>query len=118
MPSAPSAGRTGRVELGDEPLDRAAAASLVGEGLSDDPAGQVDRQRADLGPQVTHDALALGGELLLPGRDDAVGFLACFGQDVLTDALGVGPSLVADASGFGASLGELRLVLLEQLVRL
>ena len=31
----------GRVELVDVPLDRAPAARLVGESLTDDPAGQV-----------------------------------------------------------------------------
>ena len=108
----------GGVQLVDEPVDRAPAAGLVGERLTDDPAGQVDGQRAHLGAQVANDALALRGELVAPGGDDPVGLLPRLGEDVLTDALRVGPGLVPDAGRLGAGLGELRAVLLEQLVRL
>ena len=92
-----------------------ALAGLVGERLADDPAGQVDRERADLGAQLAHDGLPLGGELLLAGRDDPVATpRAPWPRMSCTDALGVGARLVADPGGLGAGLGELLPVLLEQ----
>ena len=68
------------VELVEEPVDRAAAAGVVGEGLADDLAGQVDRERADLAAQLVDDLLPLGGQLLLAAGDDAGRLLLRLGR--------------------------------------
>src|SRR5690606_36512342 len=94
------------------------ATRLVGERLADDSARQVDRELAQLGPQLSDESLPLRGELLLAGRDDAIRLLPGFGEDALADPLRIRTSVVADPSRLGTRLGELGLVLLKQLVRL
>ena len=54
-----------RLQVGQEPVDDAGAALVVLEALTDDAAGEVDRQRADLGAQRGDRLLTLG---LRPGR--------------------------------------------------
>src|SRR5690606_26036153 len=106
------------VELGEEPLHRAALAGFVGERLTYDPAGQVDGELSDVGPELPYDRLPFGRELFAPRRDDPVGLLPGAGEHVLPDALGVGRCLLPDPGRLGTGLGELQLVLLEERVRL
>src|SRR5690606_29966229 len=99
------------LELGEEPVDDAALARLLLEGLPDDAAGQVGREATHLGTQLHDRLLALGLDLLVRQLGDAPGLglrlLAHLGHDLGALLLGV----LADAGRLLAGLGQLRLVL-------
>ena len=107
-------GRRHAVELREEPVDRAAAAGVLGEGLADDPAGEVDGERADLAAQLVDDLLTLAGQLLLAAGDDPRRLLLRLGPQLLEDLLALGAGLVTDLRGLVAGLGQLAAVLLQR----
>jgi hypothetical protein len=109
----PHSGRAVGVELGQEPVDGAAATDLVLERFADDPAGQFDRVAAHLGTQLGDDLGTLRLQLRLALCDDAPGLLLGFGLQLFPDLLGIEPGVIADLGRLGAGLGELRAVLLE-----
>ncbi len=55
------------VQLVEEAIDRSGALDVVGERLSDDLLGQVDRGLTEVGPQLGHDLLPLSDELAVTG---------------------------------------------------
>ena len=106
------------LEVGQEPVDRAALARVVLEGLADDAAGEVDGERAHLAAELDEGLLALGRDLGGGGRDDAGGLLAGLDPRLLDDLGPLALRLGADAARLLARLGELLLVLLQQRLRL
>ncbi len=102
------------LELGEEALDDPRLAGVVVERLSDDPAGEAGRERADLGPERGDRLLALGLDLRLAVLDDprrlGLGLLAHLGHDrrtLLTRFLTDARRLVAGVGEPGLQLGEL-----------
>src|SRR5690606_26639902 len=95
--------RLARLEVLEELLDDGARALVVDERLPDDLGCEIDRERADLGLERGECRLALGLDLRLSGRSDAVrlslGVLLELGEDRGT----VLASLLADLRGLGAA---------------
>ena len=75
-------------------------------------------KRADLAAEFANDLAALRGQLFLAPSDDPSGFLLGLRPQVLDDPLRLGPGVLPDLGRLGPGLGQLRLVLLEQLGRL
>ena len=90
-----------------------ALAGVVLEGLADDAPGQLDREPADLGPQLEHRLLAVGldgGASRLEDRGRPR-----YGPRPVAASMISAPlrlSLLANARGVAAQLGQLGLVLL------
>ena len=62
-----------RLKLLKEPVDGAALPGLVLEGLTDDTAGEVGRQAADLSAELGERLLAVGLDLNVRGLDETAG---------------------------------------------
>src|SRR5919112_6820258 len=97
----------GCFEIGEEAIDDSRRTSVVGEGLSDHTAGEVDGQRADLAAQRDESGLTLGLDLRVRGRREASslggGGLPGFGDDLLAVLTGG----LTDVTGLGACLRQL-----------
>src|SRR5690606_2349739 len=102
------------LDVSEEAVDHGRRASVVGEGLPHDTAGEVDRERADLTAQGHEGGLTLGLDLRVSSRGDAIrlagGGLLGLGDDLLAVLTGG----LADLTGLGARLGELAGVLLQR----
>ena len=61
------------LQVGQEPLDRAVLPGLVVQRLTDDLAGQLDRDAAEVSPQFCDDLGTLGIQLGAPGGGDPLG---------------------------------------------
>src|SRR5579859_5571226 len=68
-----NASLAGHLELFQEPVHHPALPGLIGQRLAHDPAGQLGRQRPDLGPKRGESLLPLGLDLGLSGLGDAAG---------------------------------------------
>ncbi len=100
-----------RLQLGEEALDDATLPRLIRQRLADDPAGQLDRERADLGPQRGDRAGPLGLDLRLRGPGDAVSFGLRLGPQISDDALALLVGFLALARGVRAGGRDLLAVL-------
>ena len=72
---------------------------------TDDPLGQLHGLPAELGAQLADHLVALGGQLLLPALPDPLDLAVGLLLQLLGDAGGVGPGVVADLGDLLARLG-------------
>src|SRR6185437_8748457 len=105
-------GRLG-VELGEEPVDHAGLPCLVGQRLTDDLAGQFDRERANLSAQRGQRLLPVRVDLGRGGRDQALTLGDAFCPALRDNLRGLFPCLLAHPGRLVPGLGELRLVLIQ-----
>ena len=82
--------------------------------LTDDLAGQLDRDPAEVGPQLGDDLRTLGVELRPTGRGDPLGLGVRLGEHVVADGLGLGPRVLADLGGLLPGTGQLLVVAIER----
>src|SRR6266536_2897402 len=91
---------------------------LAVERVADHPGGELDRQRADLGPQLAHGTVALGPDRLASLGDHPLGLLLGLVHEVPAQPVGVGPALVDDALRLLLGTGQTLAVLPQQLLGL